>query len=372
MIGWLRGGDRCKAARVRLRATPESTSGVAGLLLQIDQELDLRHGGRVVLQQEIGSGTQGAVWEVKSDRGTSLALKWYHDSAATKAQRAILEHLVSLPAPTTRFLWPMEIVDLPGDSSFGYLMPLRPEGYVGLVDRVAGRVDVSFRSLATTGFELADALLQLHASGLCYRDINFGNVFFNPASGRTAICDNDNVGIDDGQPCSVLGTPYFMAPEIVRGEAFPSARTDRFSLAVLLFYLLIVHHPLEGRRADGAWDEQAMSEAFGRDPVFIFDPDDDSNAPVRGLHDNAMLLWDMYPGFVQDLFVQSFTHGLHDPERGRVTEGVWRPALVRLRDSIVYCPRCAKQNLTDPARASRPCWSCGATLGVAAAPCGRT
>jgi serine/threonine protein kinase len=44
----------------------------------------------------------------------------------------------------------------------------------------------------------------------------------------------------------VLGTPRFMAPEVVRREAAPSDQTDRYSLAVLLFYLLMGGHPLDG------------------------------------------------------------------------------------------------------------------------------
>ena len=39
-----------------------------------------------------------------------------------------------------------------------------------------------------------------------------------------------------------------MAPEIVRGEAAPNAQTDLFSLAVLLFYMFVNHHPLEGEQ----------------------------------------------------------------------------------------------------------------------------
>jgi serine/threonine protein kinase len=46
----------------------------------------------------------------------------------------------------------------------------------------------------------------------------------------------------------IRGTDRFMAPEIVRGEALPSVKTDPYSLSVLLFYLLMVHHPLAGRR----------------------------------------------------------------------------------------------------------------------------
>ena len=63
-------------------------------------------------------------------------------------------------------------------------------------------------------------MLKLHAKGLCYQDINFGNLFFDPETGEACICDNDNVDID-GSPSQMAGTFGFQAPEIVRGEAYP-------------------------------------------------------------------------------------------------------------------------------------------------------
>src|SRR5581483_632859 len=159
--------------------------------------------------------------------------------------------LVKQGPPNDRFLWPIELAEtgepatVPG---FGYVMPLREARYRGIIDLMKRRVEPSFRALATAGLELAHSYLQLHARGLCYRDISFGNVFFDPESGEVLICDNDNVAVDGQASAGVLGTPRFMAPEVVRGEALPSTQTDLFSLAVLLFYLFMVHHPLEGAR----------------------------------------------------------------------------------------------------------------------------
>jgi hypothetical protein len=41
------------------------------------------------------------------------------------------------------------------------------------------QVEPSVRALATVALNLAQGFLQLHARGLCYRDISFGNVFFD-------------------------------------------------------------------------------------------------------------------------------------------------------------------------------------------------
>ena len=127
--------------------------------------------------------------------------------------------------------------------------------------------------------------------GAKYQDISFGNLFFNPDNGDVLICDNDNVSFDNSKPGGVLGTPGFMAPEIVRGEKRPSKDTDRYSLSVLLFYLFMVNHPLEGKLEASirCMDMAARVKLYGTDPVFIFDPNNKTNRPVKGIHDNATI-----------------------------------------------------------------------------------
>jgi DNA-binding helix-hairpin-helix protein with protein kinase domain len=301
----------------------------------------------------LGEGGEGQVFEatLPGDDG-AYALKWYHPEQASDARREALTKLIDIGAPADHFLWPIELAYAPGRTSFGYLMALRPPRFHGLGDYLARRITAEFRELALAAIQLADGFLQLHARGLCYRDISYGNVFFDPDSGDVLICDNDNVGID-GEQTLVLGTPYFMAPEIVRREAMPSANTDRFSLAVLLFYLFMLDHPLLGEAES---DEPALMQLFGFRPTFIFDPDDPSNRPVEGVHRNALLYWPLYPASIRALFIRSFTTGLRDPVNGRVRESEWRRACARLHDSVVPCRACGSQNLYDPTRTGR--WTC--------------
>lgn len=312
------------------------------------------------VERFIGSGSQGEVYEV-SFYGTRVALKWYyrHTIAQDPSLRDRLRMAVRVGPPSDAFLWPVELAVSPEAPGFGYLMALRDPRYVGLAEIMRRRVEPSFRALVTAGMELAHGFLQLHARGLCYRDISFGNVFLEPHHGSVLIADNDNVGIDGESAACVLGTPRFMAPEVVRGEAAPNRESDLFSLSVLLFYLLIMHHPLEGAReaAIHSLDLPSMRVLYGTEPVFIFDPDDDSNRPVAPHQENARLFWPLYPGLIRDLFTQAFTVGLRDPKHGRVAESVWREALARLRDLIVHCPECGLEAFYD--HEPPTCWGCG-------------
>lgn len=247
-------------------------------------------------------------------------------------------------------------------------MPLREPRYKGISDLMKRRIDPTFHALATAGFELAHSFLQLHSKGLCYRDISFGNILFDPDSGEILICDNDNVSVDGAIEGGILGTPRFMAPEIVRGDVYPTTQTDLYSLAVLLFYIFVVHHPLEGQKelSIHSFDLPAMTRLYGTEPVFIYDPDDTSNRPVQGFHDNALYFWPIYPQFLRDLFLKAFTDGICDPAHGRVREGEWRAAMIQLRDAILYCHACVNENYYDAARVSKGlngiCWQCNKRL----------
>jgi DNA-binding helix-hairpin-helix protein with protein kinase domain len=310
----------------------------------------------------LGAGGQGEVYEAELN-GKPVALKWYYPNWATDEQQKALGTLVRMGAPSNKFLWPTELASATNASGYGYVMPLREQRFKGIVDMMKRRIEPSFRTLATVGLELSHSYLQLHAKGLCYRDISFGNAFFDPDSGEILICDNDNVAIDNQSKGGIYGTPRFMAPEIVRGDAMPSTQTDLFSLSVLLFYMFMMHHPLEGKQelAIKCLDLPAMKKLYGTEAVFIFDPLDLSNAPDPRHHKNALVFWSVYPGFLRELFTQAFTDGIRDPQHGRVRESKWRATMVRLRDAITYCAHCGAENFHDADAVDGRlgcCWSC--------------
>lgn len=315
----------------------------------------------------LGSGGQGEVYRVKH-HSSELALKWYFDHTATESQKSGIEKLIEDGAPGTQFLWPVELVKSKNSCSFGYLMPLRAPRFKSFVDIVNARIDPTFEILMIVGLNLVDSFHKLHAAGLCYRDISFGNGFFDPSSGETLICDNDNVSPNNCPSKSVLGTPDFMAPEVVLGRARPSRQTDYFSLSVLLFYLFHIQHPLLGKKilSIHAWDLPAREKLFGSEPVFIFDPSDHSNMaienqkldPLGEAGKNAIPYWSfIYPQELKDVFITSFTEGIRNPDR-RPLATAWKKVLTNALNSINRCV-CGSENFAEPGGRVRACWSCG-------------
>jgi DNA-binding helix-hairpin-helix protein with protein kinase domain len=321
-------------------------------------------GETMTIVRPISAGAQGEVHEVLLSQGTRLVLKWYKPEyaeidpdLANRLQRRIDQG----PPNATNFAWPLHILRLNGVPSFGYLMRYAGPPYIDLRGYLSNAaLAMSFRTLARAGYHLATAFGQLHLLGLCYHDISYGNVLVDPNSGDIIICDNDNVDVN-GQPGAIGGSPLFKAPELVRREALPTAQTDLHALAVLLFFMLMVSDPLEGRAAArwGALNSpEAQMRIYGTDPIFIWDPADERNRPTPGLDDNAIAYWPIYPKFLQDLFITAFTTGLTHPDTGRVTESVWRMAMLRLHDSVFQCSACGKENFADDAVPAKPCWAC--------------
>jgi serine/threonine protein kinase len=95
--------------------------------------------------------------------------------------------------------------------------------------------------------ELAEALHYAHAQGVIHRDIKPANILIT-AEGHAKIADFGIAKLNQtnltvhGQ---VLGSPAYMAPEQLRDEG-ADARSDLFSLGVVLYLMLTGQRPFQG------------------------------------------------------------------------------------------------------------------------------
>ena len=314
----------------------------------------------VVVQEKLGEGGQGAVYRVDYN-GKPKALKWYTGKKFKDPGRFYtnLENNIKIGKPSEAFLWPEDITEKSG-GAFGYIMDLRPGGYQDFSRFLIGREGfASITAMTNAALRITAGFRELHLKGYSYQDLNDGNFFINPKTGDVLICDNDNVS-EYGKNSGIAGKARYMAPEIVTGKGKPDIKTDRFSLAVVLFLLWTNSHPLEGKAAcPVCMDAKHERKIYGESPVFIFDPDDASNRPVQGLHKGAISRWPFLPEYTKELFIRAFSKDVLCNPADRIIEQEWLRVFIRMRAEIYKCP-CGEVYFADPVTPN-PCPECKRT-----------
>lgn len=319
--------------------------------------IELTNGKNCQIVRELGRGGQGIVYLVNYDGG-QYALKWY-TIKTSPAFYSNLENNVKQGPPSNSFLWPIAISrQMLG--SFGYVMKLRPNDYEEVGSFMLAKVHfASVDALLEACLQICSAFQKLHIVGLSYQDMNDGNFFINPKTGDVLICDNDNVAPNKVN-MGIVGKSGYMAPEIVEKEAMPDRYTDYFSLSVILFILIYLNRPFEGKRVASCpcLTEDAERKLFGKECVFIMNPDDDSNRPVPTLHRNVLRRWGLFPRLLRETFIKAFSkEAILNPTK-RIMDKTWQQILLQVRSQYIVCPNCGNKTFIDTDAKSCTCVRC--------------
>ena len=206
--------------------------------------------GTYTLLREIGRGGMGRV---------SLA----HDARLDRhvALKLLLVELRTDPERKARFLVEARAaaaLDHPNVATIYEIGETRDGGlfiamaYYGeetLRDRIA-RGPLRATEALGIARQIADGLGAAHQRGIVHRDIKPENILIT-ASGVVKIVDfgiAKIAGHDRTRTGDALGTPHYMAPEQVRGDAV-DARTDLWALGVVLHEMLAGERPWSGESA---------------------------------------------------------------------------------------------------------------------------
>lgn len=210
-----------------------------------------------------------------------------------------------------------------------------------------------WRSHIRVGLLISRAVRRLHAAGLAHSDLSYKNVLIDPRGGHACIIDIDGLVVPNKYPPDVVGTPDFIAPEVMRTlklslqdpkRCLPRIETDRHALAVLIYMYLLYRHPLRGGKihdTDPAKDEEMM---MGEKALFVEHPKDNANRVKTGdlkttevpYGDPAKLPYTAAGPYLKELFDKAFVDGLHAPHL-RPTADDWERALVKTDDLVLPC-----------------------------------
>ncbi|MEM7800089.1 MAG: protein kinase, partial [Chloroflexota bacterium] len=109
--------------------------------------------------------------------------------------------------------------------------------------------------------QVASGLEYAHQQGMIHRDIKPANIMFHDRSRRRVVITDFGIArlMDEaGMTMSgtMLGTPHYMAPEIVKGEQ-ADPRSDIYSMGVVLYELVTGQPPFEAETPYGVMVKQA-------------------------------------------------------------------------------------------------------------------
>jgi serine/threonine protein kinase/Tol biopolymer transport system component len=209
---------------------------------------------------EIGAGGMGHVFratDTRLDRAVAIKVLPEHRWADPQLRHRFEREARALSSLSHPNLCPLyDVGELPqsGGTSVPYLVMELLEGET-LRDRIeSGRIGV--RKALVFGAQIASGLAAAHAKGVIHRDLKPENVFIT-AGELLKILDfglatvnvesaGDASTLVRTDPGMVMGTAHYMSPEQVRGTPL-DARSDIFSLGIVLYEMLTGHVPFHAR-----------------------------------------------------------------------------------------------------------------------------
>lgn len=319
----------------------------------MNKTVKMENGTVYEILDELGAGGQGKVFKAKNLTDSKVyALKVYTVDYPSVFYENIRRNILK-GAPAKNFVWPKMLTEPLGKNKdrYGYVMDLYGREYSSFPKIILGKAQFASKEVQINALiELVSAFEALHAEGYSYQDLNDGGIVINTQTGDVLVCDNDNVA-PYGYNLGIQGKFKYMAPEVAINAFKPDKHSDRFSLAVLLFYILCKGHPYDGvQRLSGQLTPALQEKIYGTEPVFIFHPTDKSNRPDPEVDKNPIKIWPLLPSFIQKCFIETFTKGM--PKVGRelkeielerqerTSEVEWKKALYLWLESMVTCPHC--------------------------------
>lgn len=278
--------------------------------------------------------------------GDSCLVKWFAKDELDQMRcgQQLYKNLIAnveKEAPGKAWMWPEDVTEREGDA-FGYVIRQDLSAYLSLSDLMEekGNYD-GWYSIVNAALSLITAFMQMEQNGYHMLYMTEDDIFIHPKTGRVLIGNVEFAGSGWGtwKPARV---GRLVAPGYITGNQ----GSNSYMLAVLLFEILYLHHPLEGEQAAAypVMDETAEKNVYGTNACFVYDEQNETNRPVRGIHINLIRRWGLYPEFVKTAFAAAFRQAVLKGKAPFVDMMEWYRIFMKLRSYIVPCS-CGAENI---------------------------
>ncbi len=215
--------------------------------------------GRYRVLEVIGRGGMGVVYRVEHLRmGKIAAMKVLHRDLASDPD--VIHRFEREAAAISKLHHPhtVQVFDFgtAGDALYLIMEYVRGVDLAQLIQRDG---PMPWSRAAPLLAQVCSALQEAHELGIVHRDLKPENVLITrTAGGRdyAKVLDFGLAKLDQRAPSTmtdrqqIVGTPYFMSPEQIRGDDV-DARSDIYSFGALMFELLTAQHLFQGSTAVG-------------------------------------------------------------------------------------------------------------------------
>ncbi len=232
-------------------------------------------GGRYEVTRRLGSGSMGHVFIAFDTRlKTEVVVKVPTLARLEKEEfrRRFVkesEFLVRLNHPHVVNV--LDVDEVEGSGIPYFVMPFIGGGCLSdrlELAKISGAIGLDLDELTDWLLPIAQALDFLHDQNVIHRDVKPGNILFD-AHGNPFLSDFGLSKLLAEEQCddssqtaagSVVGTPNYVAPELVLGHKF-DGRADQYSLAIAVFEILSGKAPFEGPTASATMVNQTTKKA---------------------------------------------------------------------------------------------------------------
>jgi serine/threonine protein kinase len=227
--------------------------------------------GKYALIRELGSGGSGTVYEAEQlSVGKRVALKTLNQGVATDPEFRARFDAEARAAARIAHANVVDVLDLgvtPDGTPYFVMELLEGETLASLV---AARGPLPPRYACELLLQLLAGLAAAHRKGIVHCDLKPANVMVTHPRPQRPLVKVLDFGVarplnepasssGEAKPSMVMGTPMFMAPEQVCGQAIDE-RTDVYAAAAILYVLVTGQDPFTGRGSREVMEQVARGE----------------------------------------------------------------------------------------------------------------
>src|SRR6266702_2593768 len=198
------------------------------------------------LQDRLGEGGMGVVHLARDPEGRPVAVKVLHPlgSEGVNARRRLAREVETMRRVRSPYV--AEVLDADVTGEFPYIVTRFVSGPT-LDEMVRTRGPLSGQGLRRLAHGMAEALAAIHAAGVVHRDLKPSNVMLT--DDRPIVIDFGIAQAGDAtrltQTGLVMGTPGYLAPEVIEGEP-SSPASDVHSWGTTMAFAATGHLPFGG------------------------------------------------------------------------------------------------------------------------------